>query len=126
MWKLEIERVNNGYILKGLFENNEEITSSVINELDTEFGELEKIVDTAWQKASTLRSPPAVRNFIRFRLARLHAELSRNMYSLHGFDALMRPEFGQVCQVLIVVSNWMPGSPQMWAASAILRDRSRA
>ena len=31
------------------------------------------------------------------------------MYSEHGFDALMRPVFGQVCQALTVVSYWMPG-----------------
>src|SRR5690348_17837507 len=32
------------------------------------------------------------RNFIRFSEARLHEELSRCMYSLHGFEALMRPD----------------------------------
>ena len=48
------------------------------------------------------------------------------MYSLHGFDALIRPEFLQVCQRLIVVSNWTPGSAQAQAASAIWRHRSRA
>ena len=42
-------------------------------------------------------------------LARLHAELSKCMYSLHGLDALMRPVFDAVCQRLIVVSNCMPG-----------------
>ena len=36
--------------------------------------------------------------------ARLHAESSTCMYSEHGLDALMRPEFGQVCHSLIVVS----------------------
>ena len=41
------------------------------------------------------------------------------MYSEHGFDALMRPEFGHVCQELIVVSNWTPGSAHCQAASAI-------
>src|SRR5580704_6931220 len=65
-------------------------------------------------------------NFIKLSDARLQAELSRCMYSLHGFDALMRPELGQVCQVLIVVSNCIPGSPQPWAASAIIRIRLRA
>ena len=48
------------------------------------------------------------------------------MYSLHGFEALIRPEAGQVCQVLIVVSNCIPGSPQACAASAIIFSRSRA
>ena len=32
------------------------------------------------------------------------------MYSLHGFDAVIRPDSGQVCQSLIVSSYWMPGS----------------
>ena len=31
-----------------------------------------------------------------------------------------------MCQSLIVVSYWMPGSPHRWAASAILRKISRA
>ncbi len=31
-----------------------------------------------------------------------------------------------VCQSLIVVSYWIPGSPHRWAASAILRKISRA
>ena len=35
---------------------------------------------------------------------------SRNMYSEHGFDALMRPVFGHVCQRLIVESYCTPGS----------------
>ena len=48
------------------------------------------------------------------------------MYSEQGFDALMRPVFGQVCQSLIVESNCMPGSPQMCVPSAIMRIRSRA
>src|SRR5512147_1687534 len=63
---------------------------------------------------------------MRFRDARLHAESSIDMYSEHGFDALMRPEFGHVCHWLIVVSYWTPGSAQRHAASAILRIRSRA
>ena len=57
---------------------------------------------------------------------RLQAVLSRNMYSEHGFDALMRSEFGHVCQSLIVVSYCRPGSAQDQAASAIQRQRSRA
>src|SRR3954469_20954873 len=48
------------------------------------------------------------------------------MYSEHGFDALMRPEFGHVCQSLIVVSYWTPGSAHCQAASEIWRSRSRA
>src|SRR5262249_57142586 len=62
----------------------------------------------------------------RFRLARLQALSSRCMYSEHGFDALMRPLFGHVCQALIVVSNCMPGSPHWCVASAIIRSRSCA
>ena len=53
--------------------------------------------------------PVRRRNFIRLMLARLQAESSRNMYSEQGFEALIRPEFGQVCQRLIVVSYCKPG-----------------
>src|SRR5690349_2898394 len=48
------------------------------------------------------------------------------MYSEHGLDALMRPEFGDVCHWLIVVSYWTPGSAQRHAASAMSRMSSRA
>ena len=48
------------------------------------------------------------------------------MYSEHGFDALIRPEFGLVCHALMVVSYCTPGSAQRQAASAICRRRSRA
>ena len=37
--------------------------------------------------------PAGVTNLSRLKLARLQAELSRNMYSLHGLDALMRAVF---------------------------------
>jgi hypothetical protein len=40
---------------------------------------------------------------IRFKEARLQAVLSRNMYSEHGFDALISPLAGQVCQSFTVV-----------------------
>src|SRR5215208_4721543 len=63
---------------------------------------------------------------MRFNDARLHAESSTCMYSEHGLDALMRPEFGDVCHWLIVVSYWTPGSAQRHAASAISRISSRA
>jgi hypothetical protein len=66
---------------------------------------------TAWRKPSTSKAPLGSTNFIRFRLARLQALSSRCMYSEHGFEALIRPELGQVCQSLIVVSNCIPGSP---------------
>ena len=48
------------------------------------------------------------------------------MYSEHGFEALIRAEFGQVCQSLIVVSYCIPGSPQTQVDSAIECIRSRA
>src|ERR1700709_2698578 len=51
--------------------------------------------------------------------ARLQAVLSRNIYSEHGFEALIRPPSGQVCHSLIVVSNCTPGSAQAQAANAI-------
>ena len=63
---------------------------------------------------------------MRFSDARLQAESSRNMYSEHGLDALMRSVFGHVCQALMVVSNCMPGSPQSQAASVTWRMSSRA
>src|SRR5688500_7365619 len=58
--------------------------------------------------------------------ARLHAELSRCMYSLHGLEALMRPVLDAVCHLLIVVSNCMPGSAHSHVAVAIWRNSSRA
>src|SRR6476661_5046050 len=66
------------------------------------------------------------RNFSRFSEARLHEELSSDMYSEHGLDAVMRPVSGLVCQSLIVSSYCRPGSAQAQAASLILRNRSRA
>ena len=50
---------------------------------------------------------------------------SRNMYSEHGLEALMRPDSGQVCQSLMVVSNCTPGSAECQAASA-MRSHSAA
>src|SRR5205085_63451 len=55
-----------------------------------------------------------------------HAESSMCMYSEHGFEALMRPVFGDVCQALIVVSYCTPGSAHSQAACAICRSSSRA
>src|ERR1044071_5799378 len=75
---------------------------------------------------STSNVPSAVRNFIKLMLARLHAVLSRNMYSLHGLLALMRPLLGQVCHLLIVVSYCTPGSPHCQAHSAIRPNSQRA
>ena len=72
-------------------------------------------------KFFTSNEPSLLRNFIKFNDARLQEELSSDMYSEHGFEALIRPVSGFVCQSLIVVSYWMPGSAQAQAASAILR-----
>src|SRR3954447_4392399 len=85
-----------------------------------------KTMSTACSKASTSNEPSGRRNFMRFSDARLQAESSTCMYSEHGFDALMRPEFGDVCHWLIVVSYCTPGSAQRHAASAISRMSSRA
>src|SRR3954470_4526478 len=83
-------------------------------------------MSTVCWKRSTSNVPSPRRNFMRLIEARLQAESSTCMYSLHGFDALMRPEFGDVCQSLIVVSYWTPGSAQRHAASAMSRMSSRA
>src|ERR671929_2360794 len=83
-------------------------------------------VSTACSKASMSSSPSSRRNFIRFSEARLQAESSIDMYSEHGFDALIRPVFGSVCHELIVVSYWTPGSADSHAASAIWRSSLRA
>src|SRR5579862_4986291 len=69
---------------------------------------------------------PPLANFIRFKLARLQALSSRNIYSLHGFDALMRDVFFDVCHRLTVVSYCMPGSPHCHVALAMRFIRSRA
>src|SRR3954467_7653132 len=83
-------------------------------------------MSTAWENVSVSKEPSERRNFMRFSDARLQAESSTCMYSEHGFDALMRPEFGDVCHWLIVVSYCTPGSAQRHAASAISRMSSRA
>src|SRR5690242_2302029 len=75
---------------------------------------------------STSKPPSALRNFSRLSDARLHDELSSDMYSEQGLDAVMRPVSGLVCQSLMVPSYWMPGSAQAQAASAILRHSERA
>src|SRR5271163_3716960 len=62
----------------------------------------------------------------RFSDARLHAVSSRNMYSEHGFDAMIGPDATQVCQSLIVVWNCRPGSALAHAAWPIFSHRSRA
>src|SRR5690554_4813531 len=70
--------------------------------------------------------PSSLRYLSRLMLARLQAELSRCMYSEQGLLALIRPAFGVVCHLLIVVSNCIPGSAHSQADSAICRKRSRA
>src|SRR2546423_15391627 len=77
------------------------------------------VTSTACLKASTSNLPSALRYFIRFSDARLHAVSSRNMYSEQGLLALMRAVLLQVCQRLTVVSYCMPGSPQCQVESAI-------
>ena len=83
-------------------------------------------MSTACLKSSTSKEPSSRRNRIRFSEARLQAESSTCMYSEHGLEALIRPDSGQVCQRLIVVSYWTPGSAQRQAASAIWFISSRA
>src|SRR3954468_16288889 len=85
-----------------------------------------KTMSTACEKRSVSNEPSGRRNFIRFSDARLQAESSTCMYSEHGLDALMRPEFGDVCHSLMIVSYCTPGAAQRQAASAILRMTSRA
>src|SRR5262245_46793150 len=80
----------------------------------------------ACSTAATSIEPSGLRNRIRFSDARLQAVSSRNMYSEHGFEALMRPDSGQVCQALIVVSYCTPGSAECQAASAMLSHNARA
>ena len=81
---------------------------------------------TACLNAAMSNVPSPSMNFRRFSDARLHAELSRCMYSEHGFDALIRPVAGQVCHSLMVVSYCMPGSAHSQAASAMSFISSRA
>src|SRR6476661_10524256 len=66
------------------------------------------------------------KNFNKLSEARLQEELSSDMYSEHGLDAVMRPVSGLVCQSLIVSSYCRPGSAHSHAALLILRNRSRA
>ena len=79
------------------------------------------MTSTVCSNASTSRSPSSRRYLSRLIDARLQAESSIDMYSEHGFDALMRPVFGSVCHWLIVVSYWTPGSAHFQAASAMSR-----
>src|SRR5690606_22944147 len=80
---------------------------------------------TAWYFC-TSKVLSSLRNFRRLSEARLHEELSSDMYSEHGVEAVIRPVSGLVCQSLMVSSYWMPGSAHSHAAVAILANRSRA
>src|SRR5699024_615701 len=80
---------------------------------------------TFWKRSASKVSS-SFRNFSRFSEARLQEELSRDMYSLHGLDAVIRPVSGLVCQSLMVSSYCRPGSAHSHAALAILPMSSRA
>src|SRR3954447_21018950 len=84
------------------------------------------MMSTACSNDGTSNEPSSRRKRMRFNEARLHAESSTCMYSLHGLEALMRPDTGHVCHWLIVVSYCTPGSAHSQAASAISRMSSRA
>ena len=60
----------------------------------------------------------------KLREAKLQAVLSKNIYSLQGFEARMFPSFTQVCHSLMVVSNCNPGSAHAQAAYAICSHNS--
>ena len=84
------------------------------------------VISIARLKASVAKLPSGRRYLRRFSDARLQAELSRNIYSEQGLEALIRAVFEQVCQALIVVSNCRPGSPHSQVACAMVRQSSRA
>src|SRR5919107_6212489 len=84
------------------------------------------ISSTDFTKFFESKVPSSLRNFMRFSDARLHELLSRLMYSEHGFEALIRPVSGLVCQSLIVSSYWMPGSAHSHAALVTVRNRALA
>src|SRR3954471_13598475 len=84
------------------------------------------ISSTACANSSASKVSSSLRNLSRFSDARLHEELSSDMYSEHGFDAVIRPVSGLVCQSLMVSSYWRPGSAHSHAAVAIFRNSSRA
>src|SRR5690349_16566929 len=81
---------------------------------------------TTFWKVTASNVSSSRRNFSRLSEARLQLELSSDMYSEHGLDAVIRPVSGLVCQSLMVSSYWMPGSAHSHAALAILLNSSRA
>src|SRR3954464_2090193 len=84
------------------------------------------ISSTALANSGASNVSSSRRNFSRFSEARLQDELSSDMYSEHGLDAVIRPVSGFVCQSLIVSSYCSPGSAHSHAACAILWNSSRA
>lgn len=48
-WKLEIKRVNNGYVLKGKFGDNEIVSTYLVEEKDEENSELEAMKQLLWE-----------------------------------------------------------------------------
>ena len=62
------------------------------------------IISVALTKVFASNEPSDFRNFIKLRDAKLQEELSSDMYSEHGLDALIRPVSGFVCQSLMVSS----------------------
>src|SRR5215207_4196973 len=80
------------------------------------------ISSTQRRNSSASNVPSSCRNFKRFKLDKLHEELSKWTYSEQGLLAVMRPVSGHVCQSLIVPSYWMPGSAHSQAAWAIERN----
>ena len=62
------------------------------------------IISAARPNVFASNEPSDLRNFIKLIEAKLHDELSSDMYSEQGLDALMRPVSGFVCQSLMVSS----------------------
>src|ERR1700710_2278155 len=81
---------------------------------------------TALAHSGASKVSSSLRNFSRLSEARLHEELSSDMYSEHGLDAVIRPVSGLVCQSLMVSSYCRPGSAHSHAALLILVNSSRA
>src|SRR3954463_13322806 len=84
------------------------------------------MISTAWANRAASKVSSSRRNLSRLSEARLHEELSSDMYSEHGLEAVIRPVSGLVCQSLMVSSYCSPGSAHSQAAVAILRNSSRA
>src|SRR6476659_9197939 len=77
-------------------------------------------MSTACSNSAASKLPSSRRNFIRLSEARLQAESSTCMYSLQGLEALIRPDSGQVCQRLMIVSYWTPAS-RVFSGSPVVR-----